>query len=340
MRTVAIVVPVYSGESYLRELVAQISALRDSWGLPSRTPFRLERLVLVDDNAIDRSPELIDELSSLGWVKAVHLSRNYGQHAATISGILHTEEDWVVTLDEDLQHPPSLIPSMLLEAVKTSSDVIYGRPISAVHQKATRDWTSRTFKSLMEWATGERNIRLTNSFRLMRGPVARAAAQACAHDTYFDAALFWFTQRVRALPMHLQDSRFISTGKSGYRLRSLLSHARRLLISSQIKFLRIGAAFGIGLSALSLLLGGLIVAIRLLVPEYIASPGWASIMVAIMFFSGVILFINGIVLEYLSVLLVRSNGRPLYFEIDRSGDSEILPFLEQEEAFPPQIRSA
>ncbi len=93
--------------------------------------------MLVDDNAIDGSAVLIDRLSDeFPWVKAVHLSRNFGQHPATVAGILHTEEDWVVTIDEDLQHPPSRVPVLLQRAVQTQSDVtIYGKPEGKVHRR-------------------------------------------------------------------------------------------------------------------------------------------------------------------------------------------------------------
>ncbi len=139
---------------------------------------------------------------------------------------------------------------------------------------------------MIEIATGEKNVRQANSFRLMRGSIARAAAKACAHDTYFNSALFWFTQRVRPVTMDLKDTRFITTEKSGYRMRSLFSHARRLLISSQIKILRLGALFGFAVALLSFLTGLGIVALRLVAADAFGLPGWASIMVTTMFFWG------------------------------------------------------
>jgi glycosyltransferase involved in cell wall biosynthesis len=327
LQTLSIVVPVYLGASYIRALVSEVSKLKMQLQDNSEV-ISLTKLIFVDDSAIDRSPEILDEISAeYEWVHVTHLSRNYGQHAATIAGILHTEEDWVVTMDEDLQHPPKNIPSLLLEAVQHHCDIVYGRPVAAVHQSAFRDWSSRALKYLIEWSTGEKHIRLANSFRLVRGSVARAAAQSGAHDTYLDASLFWFTQRIRSVDMPLTDQRYITTGKSGYRLRSLLSHARRLLISSQVKLLRVGGLFGISVALLSLVVGLSIFAMRILAPHLIIAPGWASLMVTIMFFSGTILFLTGIVLEYIAVILARSNGRPLFFEIDRSGDDEVAVFL-------------
>ncbi|WP_172982532.1 glycosyltransferase [Phyllobacterium sp. SYP-B3895] len=330
MQTLAVVVPVYAGDQYLEDLISEVERLRSHWALAS-APISLTRVVLVDDNAIDGSAAVIDRLSDrFQWVEAIHLSRNFGQHPATVAGILRTEEDWVATIDEDLQHPPSGVPILLQEAVQTHSDVVYGKPKGKVHQAASRDWTSRTFKRLIEIATGEKNITQANSFRLMRGSVARAAAKACADDTYFDSALFWFTRQVRTVTMDLKDTRFITTGKSGYRMRSLLSHARRLLISSQIKVLRVGALFGFSVALISALTGFGVLVLSLLDPGAITEPGWTSIMVTTIFFGGTILFLNGIVLEYISVLLQRSNGRPLFFAVDRSGDGEIARYFDHE----------
>jgi glycosyltransferase involved in cell wall biosynthesis len=325
--TLSVVVPVYSGENYLDTLASEVGALRDHW-LSESAPIILDKLVLVDDHAIDGSSRVIDRLAErFPWVEAVHLSRNFGQHPATIAGILHTREDWVVTLDEDLQHSPSRIPELLHKAISTGADVVYGRPESRIHEAISRDVTSRSYKRLMEWLTGNKHIRDANSFRLLRGAIARGVSAACAHDTYFDVALSWFTQRIQTVVMPLKDVRYITTKKSGYRIRSLMSHGRRLLVSSQIKILRLGAMFGVAIAALSLALAVFVTVLRLVNPASIDSRGWTSLILSITFFSGVIVFMIGIALEYISILLSRSNGRPLFFEVDRSKDALLADYL-------------
>jgi glycosyltransferase involved in cell wall biosynthesis len=113
MLHLSIVVPVYSGENFLRDLLSAVQDLRNSW-VEKDAPIQLTELIFVDDNAIDNSAVIIDDIASEhDWVVALHLSRNFGQHPATIAGILHSSGDWVVTLDEDLQHPPSHIADMI-----------------------------------------------------------------------------------------------------------------------------------------------------------------------------------------------------------------------------------
>lgn len=329
MSNVSVIVPVYSGENYLERLVEEVRFLRSSWEL-NEAPINLLELILVDDAAIDESPRLADALAAEhAWVTAIHLSRNFGQHAATVAGILHSSGDWVVTLDEDLQHRPSRIEEMLSSAVRKNDDIVYARPEKkAVHGKAWRDESSRRFKRIMEWLTGTPTLRLVNSFRLMRGSIARATASVCTHNTYFDIALTWFTQRISALEMPTRDERFSSTGKSGYSLKKLIQHAQRMLFSSQLRFLSIGLWMGFVLFLLSIIAGVYFVVVRITAPEAIGVQGWTSLFVAVCASAGLISAMLGICMQYLSTIVLKAHGRPTFFVIDRSSDSAILDWLE------------
>ena len=243
--SISIVVPVYMGERYLAELCEEVGALRQRFhsSLPN---IEVCELIFVSDEAIDGSEKIIRSLESqYSWVRAICLSRNYGQHPATTAGILHSSGDWVVTIDEDLQHPPKSIPALLHQAIAEHSDVIYAKPISGPHQSAYRDLMSTSFKKFVGALTNNRHIVKFNSFRLMRGAIARSAAAVTGHDGYFDVVLCWFTGRISSIELSLVDRRYLEKGQSGYRLKSLLSHARRMLVSSQTKTLRIGGVVGI-----------------------------------------------------------------------------------------------
>ncbi|PWU72332.1 hypothetical protein DK867_15220 [Ochrobactrum sp. POC9] len=329
MISVSIVVPVYSGEAYIRQLCERVAGLRGALANKD-TPFQVTELIFVDDGAKDGSGAIIDDLClEHDWVKPFHLSRNYGQHAATVAGIMKSSGDWVVTMDEDLQHPPEEIEGLLKEAVTLGGDVVYANPEEAVHQSFMRDWTSKTFKSLMVQLSGNRNITVFNSFRLIRGSIARQASQACGHSTYFDITLSWFTQRVSNVTMLLKDERFIETGKSGYSLKSLFSHARRLLFSTQVKALRIGSAIG-GLAVCLAFLFSLVVIIaKLIDPSVIPVTGWASLMITIMFFGGISIFLTGLVIEYISILIMDTHGKPLYNFIDRGSDKVLIDYFRE-----------
>lgn len=324
---ISVVVPVYSGERYLEKLVGEFEAVRDRWDADD-VPMRLGEVIFVDDAAIDGSPALIDRLAAeRPWVRALHLIRNFGQHPATVAGILHSSGDWVVTMDEDLQHPPAEIETLLRRAATQQQDVVYAKPESAVHEAKSRDMASRGFKQMMVWLSGNRNVLHFNSFRLIRGPVARAVSSVCGHDTYFDVALSWFTTRVGFVTMKLKDTRFIASKSSGYSLSKLLTHARRMLMSSQVKFLRIGGFFGLLVVVASFLLALVLIIQRLFFPETVTATGWTSLALISLFFGGLISFLVGISLEYLSALGLNAHGKPIFFVVDRSRDEVLANYF-------------
>ena len=329
MISISVVIPVYSGESYIEELLEELDKLSNSL-ISQDAPFCLREVIFVNDNAKDNSAGIIEKYAkNHQWIVLLHLSRNFGQHPATIAGILHSSGDWVVTLDEDLQHPPAQIPRLLLKAVTTGADVVYGKAAVPVHQSLIRDVSSKISKLCISLLSGNKNINKLSSFRLIRGSIARAASSICGHDTYFDVALLWFTDRVEAVSMTLKDRRHIESGQSGYTLRSLLSHGRRLLFSSQLKILRLGALLGFFVVGASIVGGMLLLLVKLMVPSAIDAVGWTSLMITQSFFGGLILLLLGIILEYLSILVLRAHGKPLFFTVNRSSDQELVNYFQK-----------
>ncbi len=324
---ISVVVPVYSGETYLPELVRQLDLVRTGWQA-EEAPMDLAEVILVDDAAIDGSPVVIDRLAAeYNFVRALHLMRNFGQHPATIAGVLHSSGDWVVTMDEDLQHSPAEIEGLLASAVQAGADVVYAKPIGMVHQARSRDWASRYFKRLMVLLTGNPNIEHFNSFRLLRGSLARAASSVCGQETYFDVALSWFSNRVSYLPIELKDRRFINSGRSGYDFRRLLTHARRLLVSSQVKIIRLFGLVGVAVMLLSIVGAVWLVLQRLFISSEILPPGWTSQMLATLLFGGGVIFMLSLVLEYLSILVLAALGKPIFFTVDRSIDQRLAAYF-------------
>lgn len=205
---VSVVVPVYCGSDYLAALVAALDELRREWQAQG-APFTLAEAIFVDDAAIDDSgtdraagPRTFLDRAAASGAQFRPAPGHHRRHPAG-SG------DWVVTMDEDLQHRPEVIALLLRKAVTEHADIVYANPASGVHDAAIRDWSSRSFKRLMQWLTDNPNLSSFNSFRLIRGPVARAcAASVCSHDTYLDITLGWFTQSIRAIRIEMKDERY------------------------------------------------------------------------------------------------------------------------------------
>jgi polyisoprenyl-phosphate glycosyltransferase len=324
---ISVVVPIYSGARYLASLVDEIEKVRQQWAA-REAPFRLAELILIDDAAIDQSPEIADLLSAKhDWIAVIHLARNFGQHAATVAGILHTSGDWVVTLDEDFQHPPGRIEDLLKTAVRGGSDIVYASPEYTVHGPV-RDIASRLSKWLTETITGQQ-ITSFNSFRLIRGTVARAAASICGHETYFDISLSWFSQRVSTVTMNLRDERFIKSGQSGYSIVKLLSHARKMLMSSGPRIMRAASLLGVAIIVLSAFGGSTLVVNELYSPSSTFVRGWSSLIVFMVFLTGVIIALLGIVLEYLALLVLDVHGKPIFFIVDRQLDLRVAQYFKE-----------
>ena len=326
---VSVVVPVYRGAKYLVELVTALEGVRTEWATTC-APLSLTEVIFVDDASVDQSYQILTELArEYDWIRVLQLSRNYGQHPATVAGILHSCGDWVCTLDEDLQHPPQSLPALLAQAVRQSSDIVYAQPQEAVHESFLRDMGSRVFKSIISRVSGNRHTRIFNSFRVIRGSVARAAAAVSSAETYFDVALCWFTDRITSHRLTLKDRRHINERKSNYNLAGLLSHARRMFVSSEVKVLRPAALIGVLAMLGSVTFGLVTLLCKLVFPEIVQVQGWTSLALLVTFFGGLSSFLLGIALEYILIILLKTQGRPTYLVIDRGHDRFLRDWVEQ-----------
>jgi polyisoprenyl-phosphate glycosyltransferase len=330
--TLSTVTPVYRGAETLRALVVELDRYKKEL-LLSEGPLRLIESIFVDDGSNDGSSILLAELEEeYDWVHVITLSRNYGQHPATVAGILYSSGDWVATLDEDLQHHPKFLNELLHQAVIRNSDIVYANPIHAVHESVFRDISSKRIKWIVARLTKNKFMPLFNSYRMIRGNIARGAAAVSIDQTYFDVALSWFTTRISGVKLPLKDLRYVQSEKSGYSFLSLLSHARRLLLTSNVKFVRLGAVTGLVVMMLAIVGGITTIVVRLMYPELIMAEGWASIMIVTLFLGGLSAFLIGLVLENLSIILMQTHGKPKFFEVDRRSDKELAEWFKTEKS--------
>jgi len=322
----SVVVPVYSGAAYLRDLCDGLIQLGDVLER-LQVPITLSEILFVDDESVDGSSVVLRELEQeLPMVTVVTMSRNFGQHAATIAGILHTTGDWVVTMDEDLQHPPALIPALLSTAVSNELDVVYGYPDGRIHSPS-RDRASRIAKRIIAKVSGTDQLNLVSSFRVLRGSVARASAATASHQAYFDSVLSWFTTRAVRVGIDSTDHRTEAGEASGYSLRRLLGHAHRALTSGDMPVLRLIAGLGLVGVLGALILGGrftLLWATGSLDREAI---GWPSTFAAILFFGGIIATQLVVLTEYAISSALHLRGKPAYFAVDRSRDRALAAYF-------------
>jgi glycosyltransferase involved in cell wall biosynthesis len=126
LSSVSVVVPVYNSEAILGELIVRLEPVL-------RTYASAFEVVLINDGSQDKSWQVISDLAEkYAFVRGLNLMRNYGQHNALLAGIRAAQNEVIVTIDDDLQHPPEEIPKML-DKLAEGYDVVYGTPEKRQH---------------------------------------------------------------------------------------------------------------------------------------------------------------------------------------------------------------
>ena len=313
---ISVVVPVYQGATTLPGLVAELAALREPFSTPGGRRARLGEVLLVHDVGPDRSDEVVRELADThDWVRPVWLSRNFGQHAATLAGMASSGGDWVVTMDEDGQHDPRDIPGMLDAALTDGADVVYAAPLNPAPHGFLRNSASRLAKASLRRLTGNENAGMYHSYRLMLGQIARSVAAYAGSGVYLDVALGWVSGAVTTAPVTLRSE---GGRPSGYRFRTLLSHYWRMILTGGTRLLRFVSLLGVLMAVAGFGLAALLVVARL--TRTIPVAGWTSVMVAMLMGIGTVLFALGVVAEFVGVAVNMALGRPLYLIVTDRAD--------------------
>ena len=296
---VSVVVPVYNSEQCLRELARRIGRV-----LESRNDSY--ELILVNDASRDRSWEVICELASqYRWISGINLTRNFGQHNALLCGIRLAQYSTIVTLDDDLQHPPEEIEAMLVRLAQ-GYDVVYGTPDREEHG-LWRNVASRITKIALQSAMGAQTARKVSAFRAFR------TAMRDAFETYrgpfvsIDVLLSWATTRFTTV--RVRHERRL-TGVSNYSLRKLIRHALNMMTGFSALPLQLASLIGFAFTLFGLGILGFVISRYLLYGS--AVPGFAFLASVIAIFSGAQLFALGIMGEYLARMHFRLLDRPAY----------------------------
>lgn len=310
--SVSVVVPVYRGEQTIGGLVEELDRLAG----PARTPggirYAVDEIVLVHDNGPDRSDVVLQRLEAAHpQVRAIWLSRNYGQDAATIAGMAAARGDWIVTMDEDGQHDPRFIADFLDAALTERAELVYSKPTNTRPHGFMRNLTSRGAKIVLATLFAFPDSTRFESFRLIRGDIARSLADVASNGAYLDVALSWVVGRVAQVPVTLRAE---GREESGYNYRRLFSLFWKMVLCSGTRGLRLVSMLGVTLALAGVVVAAVVVW-KALTTEHWAPEGWASIIVVVLLCSGATLFSLGLIAEYLGVALHILVGKPLYLTV-------------------------
>lgn len=298
-RELSVVIPVYRSASNLHSLIARLEAV-----LPKvSTEFEV---VLVDDGSPDESWAVIQQLAAeKSWVRGLQHMRNYGQHSALLLGIRSARHSVIVTVDDDLEHPPEELPKLLAK-LDEGPDVVYGRPDVEQHG-FLRNVASRITKFALQKAMGAEVARNVSAFRVFRTHLRRAFEGYRGAFVSIDVLLTWGTTRFAAVTVR-HDPRAV--GDSNYTFRKLVTHAMNMMTGFSTFPLQIASLVGFTFTLIGLVLLVYVIAVYFIYRE--SPPGFAFLASMIALFSGAQLFAMGILGEYLARMHSRSMDRPAY----------------------------
>ncbi len=303
----SVVVPVYRGAKSIGELRRRLADALAPLG-------HAYEIIFVDDRGSLENWPAIENLcvANPSTVRGIRLSRNFGQHAATLCGISHARGEWIVTIDEDLEQPPESVPALLKKA-EDGHQVVYG-----VNEARTHAWwrnlTSELGRSLFKFAIPSLNREYT-SFRVIHRAVANGLERFQSPFTFIDGYISWITHNYATVVVP-HDARF--HGKSSYSVRMLVAHMINIFVTFSDLPLRIATWLGLSAS-----LGGAAWGVSILIAKLtgaLSVSGYASIMAGMTFLGGLQLLILGIFGEYLARINFKTASMPLFLVEQEIGD--------------------
>lgn len=309
MEACSIIIPVYNSEQILPELVERIRAVFESAG-----EFEL---IFVNDCSRDGSWTVVERLAQENsWIRGIDMMRNYGQHNALLCGIREARYDVVVTMDDDLQHPPEEI-GRLLDRLREGYDVVYGVPDTEQHG-VWRDLASQVTKLALKSAMGAETARSVSAFRVFRTQMREAFAEYRGPYVSIDVLLTWATTRFSSVRVRHEPRR---VGQSNYTFGKLLIHALNMMTGFSTLPLQLASIIGFSFTVLGILV--LIYVVGRYLIQGGSVPGFPFLASTIAIFSGAQLFALGIIGEYLARMYFRLMNKPPYaVRTTTSGDDE------------------
>lgn len=299
MKKISIIVPVCNEKGNIPLMIDALTTVLQP------LPYQ-HQVIFVNDGSTDGTTELLNEESKKNNnIFFIHLSKNFGHQNALKAGLDLSDADAIISLDGDLQHPPTLIPT-LINHWQDGNDIVY--TIRKDHKEipAMKRRTSDLFYSLMNKLSDIDIEAGSADFRLMDKRVVDICKNFSEMDLFWRGLVKWIGFKQLGIEYEPAERKF---GKSKYTYKKMMQFALKGITSFSVKPLNIATYLGFTFSLLSLLY----------IPYVIYSvifghpiSGWASMIVTIAFFGGLQLMILGIIGMYLGKLFMQSKQRPHY----------------------------
>ena len=302
MSLYSVVVPVYNSEHTLQELYTRLEKV-------FREVIKEEfELILVDDGSKDRSFEVMQELRAKdNRVRIIQMARNFGQHPALLCGFAHVKGDFVVTMDDDLQHQPEELPKMI-NVMRERDDV---DAIIASYEGRQHGFIRKLGTKFSVWATSKMlgkdpDLQIT-SYRLIRRFLVDAMVKTNTYLPQIGNLLVLTSNRIINVPVQHAARAY---GKSGYSFKRLVKDLIYDITAHTAFPLLMERNIGIASFLVSM-----VMAVYFLVRYFafgVSVEGWTSLMMVMLAFFGLILLSIGIMGIYLMNILNEAKKMPHY----------------------------
>lgn len=297
--SISVVVPVYNSEQMLPELCYRLEGVLSSIA-------ELYELIFVNDGSRDASWNVVQELvKEYTWARGIDLLRNYGQHNALLAGIREAKYEIIITMDDDLQHPPEEIPKLLAK-IDEGFDVVYGSAPAMSHS-LWRNAASALTKLALQSTMGVETARNVSAFRAFKTNLREAFATYRGAFISIDVLLTWATTRFASVEV---DHHPRKHGSSNYTFWKLVAHAINMLTGFSTLPLQLASLIGFAFTLFGFVILAYVI-VRFLVLGG-SVPGFPFLASIVAIFSGAQLFALGVIGEYLARMHFRLMGKPPY----------------------------
>ncbi|MBD3362739.1 glycosyltransferase [Candidatus Dojkabacteria bacterium] len=295
----SVVIPVYNSSKSLIELIPKIkqvfeNSIRESY-----------EIILVNDSPNnEQTRKTLDKLNTkFESLIIIELFRNFGRPGALLAGFKESRGDYIIMMDDDLEHPPEVIPKLI---ENQGHDIVI-----AYFSKKTHNIFRRIVSKIKGWfdykLLGKPKHIKNSGFKLINRKIIDAVNKLHTPNPFISALLFYVSRDIVNVEIPHGRRKY---GKSGYSFVKLLSQFSNLLFNNSSFMLKIIFYIGIFFFFISIVLITYFIYLRFIKEEVVA--GWTSLIVLELFFGGLILFSLGIIGEYLIRIISVTEKRPAY----------------------------
>jgi glycosyltransferase involved in cell wall biosynthesis len=296
---ISIVIPAYNEEGNISIIINQLCDV-----LQNTNSFEI---IFVNDGSADNTLETIKNASKQdSRIHYISFSKNFGHQAALKAGIDYAQGSCVISMDADLQHPPSLIPEMI-KHWNDGYDVVYTQRLEDKGHSIFKKLTSKCFYYLLQKMSDVPIEEGTADFRLLDKKVTEIIKQTNDPFLFIRGLVPWMGFRQKKLIYHPNERH---SGTTKYTFNKMAAFAINGITGYSIKPLRFATFLGVLISLFAFVYGIYAIAIFFVSAKVIS--GWASLLTSVLFIGGIQLIILGIIGEYIGKIYIQLKNRPFY----------------------------